>query len=360
MNLDLDSTQTLLRDSVREYLEAELPFDRVRACERDHCWDETLWKGVLEQGWLALPFAEAHGGAGGSLVDAGLLLEEFARRAAVVPLAETLACTLVLAEAGADAETHVSALLEGRAVPVPALLDPSDALDRVDLELGADGTLTGEKLFVDYGAPATHHLVAARDADGDGLFLVDAAESVCCEPLHTIGRTPSSRAHYERASAARVGGADALARLRMLGRTFAAVQCLGSAQQALDMTVEYARVREAFGRPIGTFQAVQHHGANMAIQVASSRFLVYETLHSLGHGAATARQVALAKASASRMVPDVTLLAHQIHGGNGIIEENDLYFFTLRGKDRSLAWGSAEECLVEAAAEVDDEREWLC
>jgi alkylation response protein AidB-like acyl-CoA dehydrogenase len=60
------------------------------------------------------------------------------------------------------------------------------------------------------------------------------------------------------------------------------------------------------------------------------------------------------------MVPDVTLLAHQIHGGNGIIEENDLYFFTLRGKDRSLAWGSAEECLVEAAAEVDDEREWLC
>jgi alkylation response protein AidB-like acyl-CoA dehydrogenase len=251
-------------------------------------------------------------------------------------------------------------LLEGRAVPVPALLDPSDALDRVDLELGADGTLTGEKLFVDYGAPATHHLVAARDADGDGLFLVDAAESVCCEPLHTIGRTPSSRAHYERASAARVGGADALARLRMLGRTFAAVQCLGSAQQALDMTVEYARVREAFGRPIGTFQAVQHHGANMAIQVASSRFLVYETLHSLGHGAATARQVALAKASASRMVPDVTLLSHQIHGGNGIIEENDLYFFTLRGKDRSLAWGSAEECLVEAAAEVDDEREWLC
>jgi alkylation response protein AidB-like acyl-CoA dehydrogenase len=360
MNLDLDSTQTLLRDSVREYLEAELPFDRVRACERDNTWDETLWKGVLEQGWLALPFAEAHGGAGGSLVDAGLLLEEFARRAAVVPLAESLACTLVLAEAEANAEGHVSALLEGRAVPVPALLDASDALDRVDLELGSDSTITGEKFFVDYGDAATHHVVAARDGSGDGLFLVENGSAVSCEPLHTIGRTPSSRVRYERADAVRVGGADALARLRMLGRSFAAVQCLGSAQQSLDMTIEYARMREAFGRAIGTFQAVQHHGANMAIQVASTRFLVYETLHALGRGAATPRQVALTKASASRMAPDVTLLAHQIHGGNGIIEENDLYFFTLRGKDRSLAWGSAEECLVEAAAEVDGDREWLC
>ena len=98
----------------------------------------------------------------------------------------------------------------------------------------------------------------------------------------------------------------------------------------------------------------------MATQVASTRFLVYETLNALGQGTATPRQVALAKASASRMVPEVTLMAHQLHGSNGIIEENDLYFFTLRGKDRSLAWGSAEECLVEAAGHVEGETEWLC
>ena len=360
MNLDLDSTQTLLRDSVREYLAAEVPFDRVRACERDGTWDETLWKGVLEQGWLALPFAEAAGGAGGSLVDAGLLLEEFARRAAVVPLAEALAASLVLAEAGSEAERHVTSLLEGRALVVPALQGANPASDRLDLERAEDGSLSGEKRFVDYAAHASHHLVAARDAEGDALFLVEVGAATRCEPLRTIGRTPSSRVFYEKAPAVRVGGADSLARLRMLGRTFAAVQCLGSAQQALDATVEYARVREAFGRAIGTFQAVQHHGANMATQVAAVRFLVFEALHALGRGEATPRQIALAKASASRMVPEVTLLAHQIHGGNGIIEENDLYFFTLRGKDRSLAWGSAEECLVEAAGCVEDAREWLC
>ena len=121
----------------------------------------------------------------------------------------------------------------------------------------------------------------------------------------------------------------------------------------------YASVREAFGRPIASFQAVKHHCANMASRVASTRHLVYEALDALGRGSATAQQVALAKASASRSVPEVVMLAHQIHGGNGVIEENDLYFFTLRAKEHSLAWGSAEECMAVAAAEVDTPTEWL-
>jgi len=118
-------------------------------------------------------------------------------------------------------------------------------------------------------------------------------------------------------------------------------------------------VRVQFGRPIGSFQAVKHHAANMAMRVEASRFLVYEALAAHSRGEATARQVALAKASASRTAPEVTLLAHQIHGGNGVIEENDLYFFTLRGKDRSLAWGSTEECLAEACEGLERPRDWL-
>jgi alkylation response protein AidB-like acyl-CoA dehydrogenase len=128
--------------------------------------------------------------------------------------------------------------------------------------------------------------------------------------------------------------------------------------QALDMTVEYAKFRQQFGRPIGAFQAVRHHCANMAMRVASARFLAFEALSAIQAGRATDRQVALAKASASLAAPEVTMLAHQIHGGNGVIEENDLYFFTLRGKDRSLAWGSFEECLAETSAGVDAERSW--
>ena len=95
------------------------------------------------------------------------------------------------------------------------------------------------------------------------------------------------------------------------------------------------------------------------MHVERNRFLVYELLDSLERGTAGAAEAALVKASVSRSVPFVTMQAHQLHGGQGLIEENDLYFFTLRGKERSLAWGTAEECLAELAQAIDGPCEWL-
>ncbi len=361
MNLDSTETQSLLQETVRGYLEKELPLDRIRDLERENGWDDGLWKAVCQQGWVALPFSETHGGGGGSLVDAGMLVEEFARRAAIVPILEALVAGRVLQDhAGGEL---LEPMLEGEVLPVPALLETGDRFDDFQLRVEA-GRLSGEKRFVDYGQFASHHLVAARDGNGDGdgpaLFVVDAgADGVRCEPLRTIGRTPQCRVHYDGAAARRVAGAEAVAQLVRLGRAFAAVQCVGSMAQALDQTVRYASVREQFGVPIGSFQAVRHHGANMAIRVASARLLAFEALSALDAGTASDEQVALAKASASQAAPEVTMLAHQIHGGNGVIEENDLYFFTLRGKERSLAWGSAEECLAVAARTIEEETEWL-
>jgi alkylation response protein AidB-like acyl-CoA dehydrogenase len=366
MDLALDSTQTLLRDSVRGYLEAEVPFDRIRALEREGGSDEPLWKALCAQGWLGVALPEAWGGGGGTLIEAGLLIEELARRAAVVPVAEVLACLLALARAGSA--QHADALcrdaLAGSARVVPALLETGATPARARLALSPDRQLRGEKHFVDYGQCATHHLVSARPAlasaaDSAELFLVRCDASVGCQPLRTLGRTPQALVHYAGCAATRVGGAEVLCELALLSRIFAAVQCVGAAQQALDATLRYATLRVQFGRPIGSFQAVKHHAANMAMRVESSRFLVYEALFALAGGSATPRQIALAKASASRTVSEVTLLAHQIHGGNGVIEENDLYFFTLRGKDRALAWGSFEECLAEACAGLEGPRDWL-
>ena len=361
MNLDLDPTQELLRDTVRAFLRSGVPLDRIRALEREQRWDETLWKALCGQGWLGLPFAEVRGGGGGSLVDAGVLVEELARRAAIVPLVESIACGVALEREapGAASDALVAGLLSGSVVPVPAVLEASDDFARVALEL-AGGRLRGEKCFVDYGQFATHHLVAARDRGELALCLVDArAGEVAAQPLRTIGRTPAANVRYDGAAAERVAGPAAAALLVQLGRAFAAVQCVGSAAQALELTVAYASVREAFGRPIGSFQAVKHHAANMSIKVAASRHLAFAALGALDRGLASRVQVALAKASASRMVPEVTILAHQIHGGNGIIEENDLYFTTLRGKERSLAWGSADECLAEIAATVHEPVDWI-
>src|SRR5262245_31909413 len=229
MNLDLDPTQQLLRDTVREFLRSGVPLDRIRELEREQRWDEGLWKALCAQGWLGLPFAESNGGGGGSLVDAGVLVEEFARRAAIVPIAEVLACGGALERfAGGDGEP-IGARIAGSAVPVPAVLESEDDYARVALALDG-GRLRGEKRFVDYGQFATHHLVVAREGAERVLCLVEAdAAEVSAQPLRTIGRTPSALVRYDGARAERVAGPEAVGALVRIARAFAAVQCVGSA-----------------------------------------------------------------------------------------------------------------------------------
>jgi alkylation response protein AidB-like acyl-CoA dehydrogenase len=359
MNLELSETQSLLQSTVRAYLASEVPLDRIRKLEKDGAADTLLWKGVAQQGWLGF----AVGADRGSLVDAGLLVEEFARRAAIVPIAEVAAASIAVEgyAPAADAARWLAGVLAGDEILVPAVVE-GDARGGAIAASVRGGKLTGRKTFVDYAQSATHHLVAARPETGGEpeLFRVDArAKGIANEPLRSIGRTPVCHVRYEGAPAERVAGPEAVTGLVRLARAFAAVQCVGSMQQALDQTVAYANVREQFGVAIGTFQAVRHHCANMAIKVASARGLAYEALDALGRGAATDAAIALAKASASRAAPEVVILAHQIHGGNGVIEENDLYFHTLRAKERSLAWGSFDECMDVVAAQVHAEADWF-
>jgi alkylation response protein AidB-like acyl-CoA dehydrogenase len=244
---------------------------------------------------------------------------------------------------------------------VPAILEASDSYDALETRADSAGRIHGEKRFVDYADFATHHLVAARTPGGaPGLYRVATSDpALKLEALHPLSRTPQSIVRYDGAAGEALCGAEGVEALVQIGRALAAVQALACMDVALEQTLAYTRVREQFGRPIGTFMAVQHHAANMAMQVESTRFLVYEALDALARGRASIEQVALAKAAASRSVPEVTMLAHQLHGGHGFIEENDLYFFTLRGRERALAWGTAEECLALAARTVDATHDWL-
>ena len=362
MNLDLNETQTIFRDTVRDYLEREVPFSRIRELEVERRTDELLWKALAELGWLGIAFPESLGGGDGTLVEAGLLVEEVQRRAAIVPLVETLACAHAL-QRHAPAERSsalISQILAGETTLVPALLEAGDRFGEIACEVGADGRLRGEKYFVDYASFATHHLVAARGGGETGLFLVDASDpAVKSEPSVSIARTPQAVVRYDGAPAEALAGPEGCAALINVGRALCSVQILACMQTALDMSVAYTSVREQFGRPIGTFQAVQHHLANMAIHVEATRFLAYEALDALERGLARDDQVATVKAAASQAVPEVTMLAHQLHGGQGFIEENDLYFFTIRGKERSLAWGTHDECLAIVAADLERAQDWL-
>ncbi len=359
MDTTLSEAQRLLRDSLRAYLRNEAPFDRVRELEREGGVDLALWGYLQGAGFLALPFAEAHGGEGGELTDTAVILEELTRRACVIPFMETTASALAIERHGDEtiAGEIARGVIGGTVTIAPALQSATpdgDAAPRV-----VDGALTGERRFVDYGADVTHHLVEAVE-DGDaGLYLVDArGEGVTTEALSTIARAPVARCAYRAVPARRAGGVEALRFLRRAGRALCAVQCLGNAQQALDMTVEYTGMRVQFGRPIGSFQAVQHHCANMAMQTLGARFLTYRAIWSLDQGIASDRQIAKAKALASRAATEVTMQAHILFGGIGYTEEYDLHFFSRHGKERALAWGSVDECLRLAADSLDEAQPW--
>ena len=361
MDLALTETQQLIRSSVRDYLGREVPFDRVREVERSGDFDRDLWKDLQQLGWLGLPFPEDIGGSGGSRVDLAVLIEELSKRAVIIPILETMVATLTIHQFGKRkaARDIVSSVLSGEAIVVPAILEAADSFDKIKMRV-RNGKLRGEKYFVDYGQGATHHLVAAVEAGDVGLFLVDANDSaVQAEPLHSIGGIPQALVKYDGVAAVPICGSDGYRALVRLGRALAAIQCLACAQQALDMTVEYTSQRVQFGQPIGSFQAVQHHCANMATMVEASRFLAYEAVWAIDKGVATDDQIAIAKACASQTVSEVTMQAHQLHGGIGLAEEYDLHFFSLRGKERALSWGSAEECLAIVADSVDAVEDWL-
>jgi alkylation response protein AidB-like acyl-CoA dehydrogenase len=361
MDLALSETQTLIRDAIRAYLEHEVPFNRVRQLERDGGHDHLLWTYLKDAGFLGLPFPVSDGGSGGEMTDLAILLEELTRRAVIIPFAETMTSALAIQRFAepAVAKRIVEAVGAGQMTISPAILEANDRFDNLSLRTH-DGHITGEKRFVDYGNTTTHHLVAAYDGEDLGLYLVDAqSPQVSFRTLRHIGRTPQAHVSYSAAVAEKVGTAAAFEFLCLLGRSLAAIQCLANAQQALDMTVEYVAMRVQFGRPIGTFQAVQHHCANMATMVLASRYLCYEAVWKLDRGLATARDVAIAKAQASRTATTVPMLAHQLHGGIGFTEEYDLHFFSRRGKERAISWGTKEDSLRVIAETLEEVDSWL-
>lgn len=361
METTLTETQSLLRDAIRDYLQKEVSFDRIRQLERDGGYDNDLWQYLATAGFLGLPFPEDLGGGGGELTDLAVLLEELTRRATVTPFMETMASAVTVqrfADAGLAAEV-VSGVASGTVTIAPAILEGDDIFGSVALGVSA-GTLSGTKRFVDYGQAVTHHLVAANENGAGGLYLVDAnSPRVTALPLRNIGRTPQANITYDHAPVRRVAGEDGALFLIQVATALASIQCLGNAQQALDMTVEYVSMRVQFGRPIGTFQAVQHHCANMATAVLGARFLAYEAIWKLDRGLATVRTTSIAKAWASKTATDVPMMAHQLYGGIGFTEEYDLHFFSRHGKERAIAWGTSEEHYRSLGSTIEEVEKWL-
>jgi len=364
MNFGFNEEQELLRSTARKFLENECPSEVVRKLmDTPEGMTPALWGKLAEQGWLGLITPEAYDGMGLGLVDLVVLMEEMGR--AVVPgpyFSTVLLGGLGILEAGTEAQKKewLPKIAAGEKRVTLAWMEPSAQLgpEGVTLaaaEKGGTFTLSGTKLFVPDAHTADAVVVAARTgkpgAEGISLFLVPkGAKGLAVTLLPTMDQT---RKLCEVTLKDVAVGGDAVlgatgsgwkALSRVLDRATVALcaEMCGGAQKVLDMTVEYAKIRQAFGRPIGSFQGVKHKAADMLVDVENSKSITYYAAWAMDEGVAEGPLAAsMAKAYVSDAYRKVSAAGIQLHGGIGFTWEHDLHLYFKRAKGSEFTFGDA-------------------
>jgi alkylation response protein AidB-like acyl-CoA dehydrogenase len=361
---DLSDDQLDFAQATRRMLTREWPSSAVReaALPAGTGHSPQLWQHIVEAGWLSLAFDEAHGGDSGSFVDLGVIVREAGRVLVPTTFTATLQAGLLLAELGSDDQVDrwLRPLIEGGTLATVAtaeeraLYEPSSF--ETMLRRTADGwRLSGRKLFVENAAISDLLVVACRVRQGDGpgglaLCLVSPDDpgvefrrhaTFAHDLQHEVVLTDVPLDHTRLLG---FGSASAAARFDHVGEIMAALtslEMIGGAQAIIETSVEYLNTRHAFGKPIGSFQAVQHLMANAAMAVGGAELAAWQAVWRLATGRPATRETAIAKVSAGRAFRDTTVTALQVWGGSGYTEENDLHLFARRAVTADLRHGSA-------------------
>jgi len=345
MDFGLNENQVILRDSAREFFAGECPMAFVRrAAESTTAYDLQLWAKLAAQGYTGIIVDEAYGGVGLSIVDLVLLMEEAGRALLPGPLFATVAMAGAVLDACASAaqkHKYLAPIAHGDARSTLAFVERTSGWDRAALQLTAkNGRLWGEKLFVPDAGVADTIVVVARD----GVYVVDAkAPGVSITPMAGMDLTRKLYVvSLTDAAAERLDDVAGLDCAVDIATTALAAEMVGGMQRTLDMTVDYAKTRRQFGKPIGSFQAVQHQCADMYLETESARSAVYYAAVALQEGAADASAaVSIAKLYASDACRTVGNRGIQIHGGMGFTWENDLHLYYRRAKASETMLGDA-------------------
>jgi len=353
----------MLRASAREFLARECQSSYVRRMlETEDAWDDGLWKKLADMGWTGLGIPDAYGGIG-TFLDLVVVLEEAGRTLLPGPFFSTMGLAVpALLEAGTEAQRQevLTRIAAGEARATVALTEPSGRWDADGVTLSAqqsgDGwRLDGVKLFVPDAGIADHIVVAARTRSGgeDGvtLFLVTGRPpGVTVSPLKTLDMT---RRWYEvrfdgvqLGRDAVMGGVDRgwapLRRALDWGAAGLCAEMVGGAQHVLDTSVEYAKTRQQFGKPIGIYQAVSHKLADMLVETESARSATYYAAWAVDADAPDRTMAAsMAKAYTSDAYRRAAGNGIQVHGGIGFTWEHDMHLYFKRAKASEVTLGDA-------------------
>jgi alkylation response protein AidB-like acyl-CoA dehydrogenase len=354
--------QAELRKAVRKFSADNFDEQTVRRLmESDPTFDPKVWGRLgAELGVLGLSVSEADGGVGGSLVDQAVAVEELGATLACGPLFGTVYLAipaLVAASAGSVRDALLGELVEGRRTAAFAVVDQAGTFDAAAVAVTATTSgdaykITGTVPRVVDGAAADDLLVAATGPDGIGLYVVDAADAgIDRTALATLDLTrPMATIELSDAPAQLIAGPEEAERVithaLQVGAALLAVEQVGAAQHMLDVSVEYAKTRWQFGRPIGSFQAVQQRMADAFIDVEAIRWTTWHAAWLIAEGRPADREAAIAKFWAAEAGARVVATAQQVHGGMGIDVTYPLSRYFLWGKQIELALGSASQQLA--------------
>jgi alkylation response protein AidB-like acyl-CoA dehydrogenase len=366
MDFGFSEEQELLRSTARKFLENECKSEFVRSMmETPEGTTSEFWGKLAEQGWLGLIYPEPYGGAGLGLVDLVVLMEEMGR--AVMPgpyLSTVLLGGLSILTAGSDAQKKewLPRIASGDARVTLAWTEPNARWDAAGVTTtatpaGGGFSITGTKLFVPDAHTADALVVVARtEASGapDGgvsLFLIPrSAAGLEVKLLPTMDQTRklcevSLRDVHAPADALlgeRGRGWAPLSRVTDRATVALCAEMCGGAQRVLDMTTQYAKIRVAFGKPIGSYQGVKHRAADMLVDVENAKSITYYAAWAVDEGVAEAAlATSMAKAYVSDAYRKVSAAGIQLHGGIGFTWEHDLHLYFKRAKSSEFTFGDA-------------------
>ena len=344
--------EQMVKNLAREFLEAECPTSLAREMEKDDLgYPPELWKKIADLGWFGMSLPETYGGQGLPLSYLGLISEELGRVIAPVPFHSTMVAALTIAASGTEQEKqsilpHVSSgdmILTWAFQELNPKLSP-EAIRTTATETDDGYIIDGTKMFVDNYVSADKILIACRTSsatdksEGLSMFIIDTNLSGMVEtPLVTIAKDKQSKVKFDGVKISKdalvgeVGQGWGIA-VDMLDRGTALLcaQMVGAARKDIEIGIEYAKNRVAFGRPIGAFQSVQHMCADMTIWVDGAQMLTYEALWKMDEGIPASVDVSQAKAFCNDKCQAAVRSSQVLHGGMGFMMEFDLHLWYRR------------------------------
>ncbi|HYC54742.1 MAG TPA: acyl-CoA dehydrogenase family protein [Candidatus Binatia bacterium] len=344
MEFGLSQEQVALADTVRRYLSDNCPGERVRAVmESESGHDAEFWRGLMDLGIGSLAVPEEHGGLGAEFLDLALVSEEMGFACAPGPFLASSLATIAIAAGDDDAarKKWLPLLASGDAIGTVAIGEAGSRWDASEVAARvADDRLDAIKPLVPYASLAAVHVVAVSENGGAALYLAET-EAGGIETTALSGNDRTRRldaVEYRAVPARRIGGAAAFEKVRDAALVLIAADAFGGARRCLEMARTYALQREQFGQLIGSFQAVKHQLANLAVELEPGLSLWWYAAHALDRiPEHSARHAAMAKAHLCDLFDRAARDSTELHGGLGFTWEFDLHLWLRRSLfDRSF------------------------